>query len=496
MAKETRIVLALLIGSFGVKALLISLFPMVYGGDSVGRILHKDQILFSVWLPGLQAIVYFITRISDNLYLLRSLMALIATLAGGAFYFFIKKAFDGQTALWSLFFFLFSPIAIYLSLVPYQEMLFVTFSLFGLFFYQEAESKRHMILTSLFLGLACITRYEGWILAFVMFFFFINRRSQANARSAISIGRRLLSVGSAAGLSAILFGWAPLLVLASGRFSTPEQNPMLISLSASSLSLQYAAFFFKKLIIWSNPLLFVLVGASIVLGYGRSLVQVSPFGRDSVRIFFMFVLAIVLLLFLIVSDNTRYNTRFVFLPSLILAIFAGRATSLLPLFRTDTRKRHVGIPKSISRIVGPGILLATLGIGIAPIYLITRNPEIRLPYEIASFLNGRLSQENRALLLCRLWKDYPDIFPLEYTRVVAQSGYDTSLILPPFRAYQVSDAEIFLRERDIRYIVLFSNFSNETTHMEKIREYLETRSGQFRRIREWPNAMILEVTGL
>ena len=496
MNRQTKIALGLLLGSFGLKIILLALFPMVYGGDTVGRILHKDQIHFSVWLPGLQTLIYLATRISDSLFFLRSIMALVSTLAAAALYEFSKKVYDRSTALWSLFFFLFSPIALYLSLVPYQEMLFLLFALLALVLYGQETSLRRMLLSSLMLGLACLTRYEGWVLAVILSFAYLKDRFVSKTSWEGSLGRRVLHWSFGATLGLLLFGWAPILVLLSGWYSAPEQNPHLLTASAFETAPQFAAFYIAKMAVWSNPLLLLIIGATVLVGHGQQLVPPTLSGKNSLTIYLSFAFVIAFTVFLFVSDDSRYNSRFVFLPSIIVSLFIGRVASLISPRVHSQNEVPFGFSAVVNRVFVRAFLLATIGIGIYPIPVISGKPEIRTPYEVASFLNGRLTESDRALVLCQLWQDHPEIFPLDYTRLVAQSNFDTTKILSPIRVRDVKNVEVFLRNSRIRYLIVFSNFWKEPKYLEDIRDYLQSHAEAFRTVQDWNEASIFEYAPL
>ncbi|MBM2841635.1 MAG: hypothetical protein HW412_2163, partial [Bacteroidetes bacterium] len=52
-----RRLLTLLASSFAFKVILLHTFPAIYGADPVGRLLHRNELFFSYWLPGLQAVI-------------------------------------------------------------------------------------------------------------------------------------------------------------------------------------------------------------------------------------------------------------------------------------------------------------------------------------------------------------------------------------------------------------------------------------------------------
>jgi hypothetical protein len=152
---------ALFVLALAVRVPLVLSNPAVYGGDSVLRLARSDELLVGYWLP-LPQLVVFVARalVPDPLWTRLAFVAIgalvpvalaraVAT-AGGL----LPAA--GAGALLAL-----HPLWAYYSLVPYQEGLTALFLLLGAGALARDKEPR----AALWLGLACLCRYEAWIAA-------------------------------------------------------------------------------------------------------------------------------------------------------------------------------------------------------------------------------------------------------------------------------------------------------------------------------------------
>src|SRR3954447_22572240 len=80
---------------------LIARFPLIFGGDPMNRMLHRDRILVSPQLPLLQMVVAGVSEITTNYVAVMCAMAAIGAGAGVAFYLLARDFFDERTAFWS-----------------------------------------------------------------------------------------------------------------------------------------------------------------------------------------------------------------------------------------------------------------------------------------------------------------------------------------------------------------------------------------------------------
>ena len=145
------------------RLVLIWVYPVVYGGDSVMRMMNADRVLIAYQLPLLQVLIFGANVLSQDPVTLRYLMAAVGGLAGVAFYWLSSLLWGREIGLLCTLFFLCNPFILVHSLVPYQEILMLLLLCLGLAFLFESDCRRNLMLASLFLGLACLTRYEAWI---------------------------------------------------------------------------------------------------------------------------------------------------------------------------------------------------------------------------------------------------------------------------------------------------------------------------------------------
>lgn len=165
---------------------LIHAYPILFGGDSVLRLANRDHILLSYQLPLLQALLYAVSLISQNLLPVRWLMAVIGAAAGVGFYWMMRCFVSERNAVIAALLFTANPFLVEISIVPYQELLMLATLLFAFqYFFREKWAA-----ASGSLALACLTRYEAWIAGPVL--------AVAGSRNAAAFARACL-----------LFGWVP-----------------------------------------------------------------------------------------------------------------------------------------------------------------------------------------------------------------------------------------------------------------------------------------------
>ena len=245
--------LAVLLVGLLVRIAFIYVHPAIYGGDTLARIMNADRILLAYQLPLLQLLIYLVNLVSNDPLLIRYLMSLVGAVTGMAFYLFSATLLDRSTARLATLFFIFNPFLLVHSIVPYQEILMLLFLCLGLYCMlpstsippwtsgdfrgvQEIEGHPNLPLTpslskegerrfqpsigwaSLFLGLACLTRYEAWVITAVTgLYYFVTR---LNGRSPFSYLRLLVK-------TLTLFGWAPLLWIVLHHGVSPQGTYVL-----------------------------------------------------------------------------------------------------------------------------------------------------------------------------------------------------------------------------------------------------------------------------
>jgi len=247
-----------------IRIAFIHVHPAIYGGDTLARIMNADRILLAYQLPLLQLLIYLVNLVSSDPLIVRYLMSFIGALAGVAFDLFSTTLLDRPTARLAGLFFVFSPFLLVHSIVPYQEILMLLFLCLGLYCMlrpgrssssghtlerhstkgsvppwtrgdfrgvPETEGHPNLPLTpslskegerrfqpsigwaSLFLGLACLTRYEAWVITAVAALYYLVTRLKGH--SPLSYLRLLLKTMA-------IFGWAPLLWVLLHRGVSPQ----------------------------------------------------------------------------------------------------------------------------------------------------------------------------------------------------------------------------------------------------------------------------------
>ncbi len=192
---ETRLVpyhvpILLALG-FLLRVWLIHHYPVIFGGDSIVRLVNRDKIFLSHQLPLLQAAIHYLGFLSRDVLLVRYFMAATGAIAGWGFYLVAAALLGRPAAFVAALFFATHPFLLAYSIVPYQEILMLA----GLFFAFYLFFNEKWLWASVALGLACFARYEAWtaVPVFVTAFVYQGPGSLRLAAQAV-----------------LLFGWAPL----------------------------------------------------------------------------------------------------------------------------------------------------------------------------------------------------------------------------------------------------------------------------------------------
>ena len=71
---------------FTIEAVIIASNPIVFGVDTIVRLLHRDRLVIGHWLTMLQVLIFAVTKISTDPRLVRYTVALIGASAGVGYY--------------------------------------------------------------------------------------------------------------------------------------------------------------------------------------------------------------------------------------------------------------------------------------------------------------------------------------------------------------------------------------------------------------------------
>ena len=148
-------------------SLLARAFPVVYWYDTHIRLALHDQIFLGHWLPIIQILIVLISKLTNSLLRLRMVLAVIA---GGTLfcaYVFTRHFFSSQVAFIAVVFLATNLMFVALAIVPYPEVLFIGLLFIAFTLLDGSSLEDYFYLGILALNLACLTRYEGWLLAVI-----------------------------------------------------------------------------------------------------------------------------------------------------------------------------------------------------------------------------------------------------------------------------------------------------------------------------------------
>jgi hypothetical protein len=360
-----KALLVFLVG-FALAAAIISINPIIFGGDTLIRLTHRDRLLMGHQLPMLQALIWAVTKISTDAALVRYMDAIVGAVGGVGFYWVIADLFGEKWALPSALLFVTNPFFLALSTVPYQEGLMLAGLLFAFhFFYTE-----RWLASSVALAIACLTRYEAWAACPVLGLAYILRKD----RSVVGWLR-----------SGLLFGWAPALwILLHRGLSSP--GDFVVESSISIWRLQ--RYLYLGWITLKNTQVTVSVLAVVGawrLCKDRSLID----WRLWIQISFvgLFLISVLFSAHGTMPDPERYIT----LREAYIPIYFALLLATLGLERRPRWTR--------------AIVAASMVLGVAGAYLLvwreTSRPEMQLAYRLAKYLDATVSDGQRALILAK-----------------------------------------------------------------------------------------------
>lgn len=468
-----------------IRLWLIITNPGMYGGDTVFRAVNSDMIFVAYNLPLLQFLIYLTAKLSDLPFAIRALMILIGTAGGCGIYLLTSKLFDRTVARLAAILFITNPFLLVYSIVPYQEMLMVSLVLLAAYFFMREEKSHDKYLTSFFAGMACLTRYEGWIVVAVMAFIYILRKfDRNNWRSNF---KTILHAG-------ILFCWAPLLWIIWTGGINPE-GTFVLEKGFTFGRLIRIPYVIIKTVYHSTPAIALtgLIGF-IVLAFTEK-------RRDKKLLAIMGYFLLFLMILTIWGHDYPTGTnlvteREIHIPICLFLICA--AYGIVELFKWVY---------NISVINEPGKFQGTLVKGIVTIVMLlfivsfplkmaydevsvrSSDPGIRVSYSAAQFIDKTMKKDEKALVLAKEWpksliesdlqrrfgKDNPNemsvarkigdrfALPYDYQRLVVASKYGKNELISPFHYRNLNEAETveFLKKQRFKYLVIFSDFIPE-----------------------------------
>ncbi|HYK91825.1 MAG TPA: hypothetical protein VE398_23875 [Acidobacteriota bacterium] len=478
LAADRGLIVLIVLSLYG---LLMQHYPIIYGGDPITRLMNSSRILNGHQLPLLQILINGTMRwyhTSKSIFLL---MALISSAAcAGLHALAWEITHDRRAARLAALFYITHPFILYYSRVPYQEPLLTAGVAWGFCFLFRHPSASNRLLSSLFFGAACFSRYEGWIAALwaALYQIWKDRRQEEKTSLSSVIG------------SLISFGWAPAMWLVWNRNLSPPGSYVLdLGLHWARL---YRPFFIIKSALWWTESVVVLAAS---IGFARSWLE--PRLRNEGRFFPLAGSLVLLLSALVLSghgiepDAERIVTeRESFLVISVLVLYAGLGGSwLIGVFRescADSPLLRFGLP-FLAVAVAAGY---SLDRGVRRVEAANADPELKTDYEVARFLVERqagslilaspLPAEPLANYLKNVEKwEGPrgreeavqflkkvETTPLDYQRVLTFSwmGKDKVFSGDALQGFDRPRVEGFLRERHIHYLIIFSDFTPVKEH--------------------------------
>src|SRR6185503_6896778 len=154
-------------------------------------------------LPLIQAIVHYIYAVQPDPMLVRYAVSIIGAAAGVGFYFLMSELVPKTEAFRGALLFVACPLILPTSTVPYNDILMAAGALGAI----HGAVTQRWFLACACLGVACLGRYESWLLCPIIAFVYL----RADRWSA----SRILQ-------AAVLFGWAPAAwIIYNGGHLTP-----------------------------------------------------------------------------------------------------------------------------------------------------------------------------------------------------------------------------------------------------------------------------------
>ena len=355
--RNTAIVLAV---ALLIRLWLIVTFPIIYGADSLLRLVNRDRILISYQLPLLQSLIWAVTRFSTNVLAVRLLMAVLGAFAAIAFYRFALDFVGERAAMAGALLFATNPFITPISVVPYQEVLLLACLLLALHSLFQSRDRS----ASVWLALACLTRFEAWVACPVF------------AGMAWRRGRPLWQ-------SILLFAWAPVLWLGFRR-GLSEPGTFVLDRALSFERLYRLPFLAGHTAVNATiaALAMAALGAYSVVRERR---YRDPRLHALAAILGLFAVAILFSAHGKPPDLNRYvTTREIHSPLVLLILVAAIGCSTFP---------RIAIP-----LVAVGVASGAVGSWRFLAHE-TARPEIRLGYELAQYLDSHvLPGEHIAIL--------------------------------------------------------------------------------------------------
>ncbi len=460
---------------FGVHGTLMYLYPIIYGGDTVIRLVAFPQILYGHQLPLLQVLIYCALRCFYGAKSIFILMAVISAASAAGIYMLARElTLDRRAGRLAALLYASHPFILYYSRVPYQEPLLFAGMVWGFYFLFRPPSARDLLFSSLLIGLACFSRYEGWIAALIAAGFYFWRRSRAEGRFRLEPAIKAL----------LYFGWAPALWVGWNEGLSPA-GTFVLDLQVSWGRLYRSYFVAKSALWWTESAVVLMAIMGFVHSWRNDAMRKDPRLHALSALLLLHLGALVFSGHGIDPDPVRIVTeREAFVPIGLLVLYAGIGGRFLIQELTDVSP----LGRAYRLAVASALLAVCVGYslhrGLNCIAAANADAELKTDYEVARFLAAR---EGAGLVLAaplpadairgylssaEKWSgvngkrnaerllSQVETTPLDYQRIVAYSWIGKNRLFSADRipGFDGTAIDEFLSAKRIDHIVLFSDF--------------------------------------
>ncbi len=480
--------------AFVFRVALLLLFPAPYGNDAAGRLYFRDTLWIGHWLPLTQGLVNAAFAMTHSVFSVRLLFALLTGLSATAFAFYLQAFASRRAALIGGILFALNAQLVFLSLMPYQEVLFLGLLFGSLGFFVRAEmavnNYRDFIPGAILFGLACLTRYEAWFILPALWAAQAWRAARAREKVFFKIAAATMALA-----------WAPMLWLIVNW--QIYGNPMAFLFHRADHAfyawqphgetvriLNYLGMMGYWLLRFGSPLiLFAIPGLTYAWKNRRTL------ARTLWPAFLLFVMEMIFLIFVAGKEFATAN-RFAAIPLGILLIFV--ALGVDEMIERVRQSPNSFWNKIKSRLMPRLLLFAFCFLlfiyGAQPVARANATAEFREPYEIAQFLQKNLRRNERALMIA---ESIDGAVPMPYQRVFGQLTFDQDQLLCAALLEDEAgrDPLQLLRRRQVRYLIVFGGNWPKGENDRALLNFIASRPNYIMKIFTNTAASVYDCTG-
>lgn len=464
------------------RLVLLLVYPVPFGNDAAGRLYFRDTIWTWHWLPFTQFLVHAGYALTKSIFVVRGIFALAGALAGVAFTAYLQTFASRRAALIGGVLFAINAQFVFLSLMPYQEVLFLGLLFGALAFFIKSEKRSHFIFGTLLYGLACLTRYEAWFLLPVLFLGNVWRNKSHWLRACV--------------MNAIALGLGPLLWLAINWLQWNDPTAFLFHRADQQFYAWAPHGDFMRILHYLNMMLYWLLrfGSPLILLAATGVAVLWKKRADLFsKLYPMLWLFLTVMLFLTLVAGREFATanRFASIPLAIALVFTALGADYL-LARLEAKWRDAQQLARIKTWASVTLLVVLLIYGAVPVAKANQLPEFRTPYLVAQFLKLNLHAGERAIVI---GESIDGAVPMPYQRLFGQLGFSKqdlrcAALLNP---QSLSDPFSYMREQKVRYLIVFSGSRQKQENDFKLLNFLTANEHCIRAVFAEAEATVYEV---